>query len=582
MKEIIFTALITMLFFAPQAISQEYKIIYFNSDWKICKKLEAEYYREINLDLNNKPIGKIKDFFITGELQWEGTLSYFDEKDNSKDVIEGVSRWYHKNGQKSKEATYINGLEEGITTYWSENGLKTNETNFKNGYPDGLMLEFHESGQIFQIFNFANRELNIKSYIECDEFNNCEKIFYEGFVSTENYNNWPLINNNEYQSKIEEQNGLLMKTKIDRSFLQTINVPIEFTNDFSIETTINFVTGDINSGHGLIWGFKDWDNYNYFYISANGYLTLGRTIEGFKIENLPWTKSNYININNQKNKIKLLKEGENTYYSINGNLIHSEKFYSFRGNYIGFNILSGTKEISLETIMVKQSIEVEESFPNTNKSKKSIWKGNGTGFFINTTGYIATNYHVISNAQEIEIEFIRNGKREIFKGTVIQSDEQNDLAIIKIEDALFLPYQTIPYNFKTTTSDVGTNVFALGYPMALTIMGSEIKFTDGKISSKTGFKGNISTYQTTTPIQPGNSGGPLFDFDGNLIGINSAILSPDIADNVSYSIKSNYLKNLIEVLPNTFQLPTDQNIINYSLTEKIKILSEYVVLIKIK
>ena len=143
-------------------------------------------------------------------------------------------------------------------------------------------------------------------------------------------------------------------------------------------------------------------------------------------------------------------------------------------------------------------------------------------------------------------------------------------------------YQTIPYNFKTTTSDVGTNVFALGYPMALTIMGSEIKFTDGKISSKTGFKGNISTYQTTTPIQPGNSGGPLFDFDGNLIGINSAILSPDIADNVSYSIKSNYLKNLIEVLPNTFQLPTDQNIINYSLTEKIKILSEYVVLIKIK
>ena len=51
-------------------------------------------------------------------------------------------------------------------------------------------------------------------------------------------------------------------------------------------------------------------------------------------------------------------------------------------------------------------------------------------------------------------------------------------------------------------------------------MGKDIKFTDGKISSKTGYDGDIANYQTTTPIQPGNSGGPLFDYNGNLIGIN--------------------------------------------------------------
>ncbi|MEZ4951249.1 MAG: serine protease [Saprospiraceae bacterium] len=194
----------------------------------------------------------------------------------------------------------------------------------------------------------------------------------------------------------------------------------------------------------------------------------------------------------------------------------------------------------------------------------------------------AANYHVISNASEIEIEFIRNGQKQIHRTKVIQSDKLNDLAILKIDDDSFHPFINIPYNFKTNLSDVGSNVFALGYPMALSLMGSEIKFTDGKISSKTGFQNDISTYQMTTPIQPGNSGGPLFDFDGNLIGVNSAKIPADVADNVSYAIKTSYLKNLIDVLPSNLKLPNDKTIMNKTLTEKIKILSDYVVLIKIK
>ena len=86
----------------------------------------------------------------------------------------------------------------------------------------------------------------------------------------------------------------------------------------------------------------------------------------------------------------------------------------------------------------------------------------------------------------------------------------------------------------------------------------------------------------TTPIQAGNSGGPLFDFDGNLIGINSAKLRSDVVDNVSYAIKTSYLMNLINVLPKTLILPNDKTIMEKTLTEKIKIISDYVVLIRIK
>ena len=113
-------------------------------------------------------------------------------------------------------------------------------------------------------------------------------------------------------------------------------------------------------------------------------------------------------------------------------------------------------------------------------------------------------------------------------------------------------------------------------------MGKEIKFTDGRISSKTGFKGDITTYQSTTPIQPGNSGGPLFDFKGNLIGINNAKIITEDVEGVSYSIKSSYLLNLIDVLPETIPLPSSTQLASKPLTEQIKILSDYVVIIKVK
>jgi S1-C subfamily serine protease len=219
-----------------------------------------------------------------------------------------------------------------------------------------------------------------------------------------------------------------------------------------------------------------------------------------------------------------------------------------------------------------------------NRKDNSDWKGNGTGFFIDKHGNIATNYHVVEDANSIEVEFIRNGIKKTYSAKVIQSDKQNDLSIIKINSDEFKPFLKLPYNFKTNISDVGSNIFSLGYPMALSLMGTEIKFTDGKISSKTGMQGDITSYQISVPIQPGNSGGPLFDFDGNLIGITSSGVNRklDITENVNYAIKSSYLKNLIDVLDYKLTLPNDTSISHMTLTEKIKELSDYVVLIKIK
>ena len=215
--------------------------------------------------------------------------------------------------------------------------------------------------------------------------------------------------------------------------------------------------------------------------------------------------------------------------------------------------------------------------------KKPIgWAGNGSGLVVSTTGYIITNYHVVEDADEIEVEFIVNEEVQTFNAEIVQLDKVNDLAIIKIFDMNFDGLDNLPYNFKTESSDVGTKVYAYGYPMALSIMGKEIKITDGIISSKTGFDGDVTTYQITAPIQGGNSGGPLFDDKGNFLGINSSGLRKDIADNVGYTIKSNYVKNLIDVLPKNIDLPSNRMLETLSLVEQIKEISKYVVLIKVK
>lgn len=207
------------------------------------------------------------------------------------------------------------------------------------------------------------------------------------------------------------------------------------------------------------------------------------------------------------------------------------------------------------------------------------WKSSGTGFFIDKKGYIATNHHVIDKAKNIEVTV--NGKS--YNADLVISDEQNDLAILKINDGTFIPLQNLNYNFKSETSDVGTSVIALGFPLT-NLLGEEIKVTNGIISSKTGMKGDITSYQISVPIQPGNSGGPLFDNDGNLIGITSSGINRklNLTENVNYAIKAKYLKLLIEELSDKIELPNSTFSKTTLLTEKIKSFEKGVVFIKVK
>jgi len=218
------------------------------------------------------------------------------------------------------------------------------------------------------------------------------------------------------------------------------------------------------------------------------------------------------------------------------------------------------------------------SDPNTSPSINDFISS-GTGFAISRDGFIVTNYHVIDSANEIIVQSSGLEKKRKYNANVILTDKRNDLAVLQIDDDNFSMFPKIPYVFKDTTSDMGTKVYTLGYPLIDT-MGESVKLTDGLISSKTGFQGDISSYQISVPVQPGNSGGPLFDDKGNLIGIiNAKHLN---AENASYAIKSNYLKSLIELLPNPPNINEYNRLQDSSLSEQVGIIQNFIFLIKTK
>lgn len=199
----------------------------------------------------------------------------------------------------------------------------------------------------------------------------------------------------------------------------------------------------------------------------------------------------------------------------------------------------------------------------------------GTGFALKNN-YIVTNYHVIEGANTIDVRGVNRNFRNKYKASVVAIDKVNDLAILKVEGGTVLT-DDIPYSVKTSASDVGEDVFVLGYPLTAT-MGEEVKLTTGVVSSKTGFQGDLSLYQISAPIQPGNSGGPLFDDNGNLIGVVSSKHSN--AENVGYAIKASYLKNLVESVITDDVLPKINKISFLPRVDKIKRLSPFVYLIE--
>ncbi len=165
----------------------------------------------------------------------------------------------------------------------------------------------------------------------------------------------------------------------------------------------------------------------------------------------------------------------------------------------------------------------------------------GSGFVIDPTGYIVTNNHVIEQANEIKVKFQDDSELE---AKLVGTDKLTDIALLKVESKKPLPYLKFADSDKAR---VGHSVFAIGNPFGL---GGTV--TSGIISA---FNRDInagpydSFIQTDASINRGNSGGPLFNLEGEVLGINTAIFSPTGGSvGIGFSIPANLAKPIIEQL----------------------------------
>ena len=180
--------------------------------------------------------------------------------------------------------------------------------------------------------------------------------------------------------------------------------------------------------------------------------------------------------------------------------------------------------------------------------------GTGTGFSITRSGHMLTNHHVIKGCQLVVLHI----EGSVKKTTVLARDKTNDLALLK---ANFTPKAV--FSIKQKNAALMEEIMVAGYPFGRSV-SSSVKITRGIVSSLTGIGDNYSNMQIDAAIQPGNSGGPIIDENGNVVGVAVARLNKmlfmkergTIPENSNFGIKSSIAYNFAEA--NGIELPGEK------------------------
>lgn len=200
------------------------------------------------------------------------------------------------------------------------------------------------------------------------------------------------------------------------------------------------------------------------------------------------------------------------------------------------------QEFNIKTAVVTNVTRLPSGISGSREG--SVSTRSGTGFFVSTSGHLITSHHVVAGASKIALTLPDGSTVD---GHVMRSDPANDLCLIKADVA------SIPLPIGSSGAVTkGSEVMTLGFPL-VGMQGQEQKATFGRINSLSGIQGDIRCFQIDVPIQPGNSGGPLINKSGFVIGVVSAMLDQAktfraegvIPQSVNYAVKSDYFLPLL-------------------------------------
>lgn len=600
---------------------------FLDANHRICDSSGAVYYRLITYDTKDQPIGSVSEYYLTGLLSWEGRFSKFNRYDLLESRYDGICTWYYPSGKKKKTLSYTNGRLNGKALGWYDNGKIQYQFNYKDGFVDGLFLHWYDNGLLktYALFNdgmvMGNQVINCdpfgecytqtlysflagKSYAELYSYLDMESIlgdrtgysccsYYNRVITAEKVEPDDFIRNHDslgIRSRLVPRKGLEITCDKKEGYLLQ---PMGFSDniDFKISTQFT-VEGNLPSGmNGFIFGYKDKNNFDYIFIDGNmSNYHIGAkhngSIKVYAEGKLSFYKEHdYFYAKKRKDGksgkclFQVVRLADTLLYYSGYDLVFKRKLDAFEGDYMGYYVSNGHKLV-VSSLNIKQEVEAPfVAFDSDAKKIEKPWRWSGSGFMATADGYIVTNHHVIEDAKEIEADLYRNGAWQHYQCEVVIADEKSDLAILKITDPEFIPFTSIPYRIRTDLASVGEDIFVLGYPYAMSALGNEIKFTEGTINARTGYRGELVAYQISAPIQPGNSGGPLFTSNGDIVGVvNSKLMK---ADNVAFAIKSNYIFNLFYMLP--AEIKSGQSTLGgMEPADQVAIIKEFIPLIKVR
>jgi S1-C subfamily serine protease len=196
-----------------------------------------------------------------------------------------------------------------------------------------------------------------------------------------------------------------------------------------------------------------------------------------------------------------------------------------------------------------------------------------TGFLVDGKGYLITNAHVVENAKNLIVE---NIKGDQYTAEVVYSNSVTDLSILKITDTSFNKVTNLPYTFTKTGAELAEPVFTLGYPR------EEVVYGEGYLSAQSGYYGDTTSYQISISANPGNSGGPVIDQNGEVIGIISS--KETNADGVVFAIKSKNIYSALKEIKKekdiSIKPPTVNTLKGLDRVKQIKKLEDFVYKVK--
>ena len=514
----------------------------------------------------NYPINKYEGDFVSNVAMF---YNIYDGEKISYDTFGNITRkTLIRNPNKIQYIDYLHSKND-IRYDFDTNGRLEKYTEYINNI-ETKVVKYNSNQEII----YAS-DINDKYYFTGNPSAGYELVYHEDFEALGGV--WGKMNVRDYDAgkTSYHNNGYLMESKNNGGVAEIFDVEFDMNkSDWVILTTLDRISSIEGAGI-LIGSGNNANSFQSFLISGDGYFNHFNIYNGFNISSLnKWMFAEAIQRQNSRNLFSIMKMNDEIFVSVKGQTIYRTEFTKLNANNVGLFVDKAGNKINFQSLTIKKlNSEIPEKFydPINYDSNDSEFTANGSGFLINNSGNLATNFHVIDGSSEVFVEI--NG--DDYKCKVVSVDKENDLAILKvIDDVSFNVFSSINSN----KSETGSSIFVLGFPYALSLLGSEVKLTDGKISSQSGFQGYSKTYQISAPIQPGNSGGPLFNDDGDVIGIVSSKFTE--GENVGYAIKSDYLLNLLE--SNNINYNKNNSIQSLSLVEKVELLSKTTLLIKVK